>query len=69
MKKPTKAEPATEPATMDESNDLALIDAVTRVGQALTMRFGVMKPTITDAEQLAAAALTYARALVVKARS
>jgi hypothetical protein len=65
----TKKKPdPVEVATMDESNDLALIDACTRISASLILKYGVMKPTPTEAQQIADASLFYARAMLEKVR-
>ena len=54
--------------TMNDMNDPALMEATIRIAASLAMKFGVMNPAQSQADEIAKAALVYGRAVVAKVR-
>lgn len=54
--------------TMNDMNDPALMEATIRIAAALAGKFGVMNAVQSQGDEIAKAALVYARAVVSKVR-
>lgn len=57
-----------EPVGLEQSIDPALLNAAIQIGASIAMKHGVMKPTPSQAGDIADTAMIYARAIMDKAR-